>query len=148
MLRFLSEQALKDALGPSVVAKRVHRIEPIDEIAKEGREKRAKAPSIEALMGEQIRQAKLPTPIKHCKFHPTRKWEFDYAWPDSKVAVEVEGGIWRKGGGAHSNPSNILRDIEKYNAAQELNWKVYRVTTDEVKKGVALQSVIKWLKKQ
>jgi G:T-mismatch repair DNA endonuclease (very short patch repair protein) len=61
------------------------------------------------------------------RFHPTRLWRLDFAWPEYKIGFEVEGGIWRPKGGAHSYPSNIERDIEKHNAAMLLGWKVYRV---------------------
>lgn len=66
------------------------------------------------------------------KFHPTRKWRFDFAIPSKKIAFEIDGGIWRKGGGAHSRPKNIMRDIEKSNAAQLLGWKVFRIPGHEV----------------
>ena len=29
-------------------------------------------------------------PVKEYLFHSTRKWRFDYAFPDSKIALEVE----------------------------------------------------------
>ena len=32
--------------------------------------------------------------IHNHKFHPTRRWMFDFAWPKYKVAVEVVGGTW------------------------------------------------------
>lgn len=62
------------------------------------------------------------------RFHPERLWRFDFAWPQRKIAFEIEGGIWRKGGGAHSHPQNIERDIEKLNAAALLGWRVIRIT--------------------
>ncbi|QOR55546.1 MAG: hypothetical protein UMS36scaffold28_36 [Phage 59_13] len=62
------------------------------------------------------------------RFHPERLWRFDFAWPQRKIAFEIEGGIWRKGGGAHSHPLNIERDIEKLNAAALLGWRVIRIT--------------------
>lgn len=74
----------------------------------------------------------LPTPVSEHKFHPKRRWRFDYAWPDKLTAVEIDGGIWRKGGGAHSRPSNILRDMEKINAAVLLGWRVLRFTPDRL----------------
>lgn len=91
-----------------------------------------------AMLEFQIKAAKLPAPVLECKFHPERKWRFDLAWPAQNVALEIDGGIWMRGGGAHSRPANILRDIEKINAAQELGWKVYRATPDMVKSGAAL----------
>lgn len=62
-------------------------------------------------------------------FHPTRQWRLDFAWPAQKVAVECEGGIFRKKGGAHRSITGILRDIEKYNAAVEHGWRLLRLTT-------------------
>lgn len=61
-------------------------------------------------------------------FHPSRNWKFDFAFVECKLALEVEGGIWRPGGGAHSRPQAIERDIEKYNAALLLGWRVFRST--------------------
>ncbi len=67
------------------------------------------------------------TPIREYRFHPTRKWRFDFAWPDYKVAVEVEGVLWQGGGGRHQRVQGFLRDAEKYEAATLLGWTVYRV---------------------
>ena len=53
-------------------------------------------------------------------FHATRGWRFDFAWPDQRVAVEMDGGRWRPGGGRHSSDS----DREKMNAAAALGWRV------------------------
>ncbi len=68
----------------------------------------------------------LPVPTREHQFMPGRKWRFDYAWPEHRVAVEMEGGIWMRGGGAHSRPANIERDMEKYNAATLRDWRVLR----------------------
>lgn len=74
----------------------------------------------------------LPLPRPEYNFSPTRGWRFDYAFIAQKIAVEVEGGIWRRGGGAHSHPQNIERDIEKYNAAAVLGWRVLRVVPEKI----------------
>ena len=31
------------------------------------------------------------------RFHPVRRWRFDFANPEYKVAIEFEGGIWAAG---------------------------------------------------
>lgn len=67
------------------------------------------------------------------KFHEYRKFRFDNAIKEIMVAVEFEGGIWLKGGGAHSRPVNIERDIAKYNLAQSLGWKIIRVHSNNYK---------------
>lgn len=78
----------------------------------------------------------IPEPQSEFKFHPTRKWRFDYAWPDKKIALEIEGGIWT--GGRHSRGGiGFLKDMEKYNAAGKLGWRIFRYTPTEFKEGVA-----------
>lgn len=71
----------------------------------------------------------LPDPIPEYKFHPNRAWRFDFFFQNEgrQVALEVEGGVFRKGRGAHSSVSGILRDMEKYNEAAKLGIFVYRV---------------------
>jgi hypothetical protein len=78
----------------------------------------------------------LPEPTPEYNFHPTRRWRFDFAWIPQKVAVEIEGGIWMKGRGAHSRPSNVLRDMEKQNEAGKLGWRIFRFTPTEYNKGI------------
>lgn len=66
--------------------------------------------------------------VRELRFHPVRRWRFDYAIPDHKIAVEVEGGVWTQG--RHTRPRGFLGDMEKYNAAAALGWRVLRVTPD------------------
>lgn len=81
----------------------------------------------------------LPAPVAEFRFHPTRRWRFDYAWPAHRVALEVEGGIWV--GGRHINPRGFFNDLEKYNAAAVLGWRILRVTPKAVGTLVAVQLV-------
>ena len=67
--------------------------------------------------------------VKEFKFHPVRKWRFDYAFPEYKVAVEVDGGVWT--GGRHINPAGYINDMEKLNTAASMGWLVLRITTDD-----------------
>lgn len=30
-------------------------------------------------------------PVREYKFHPSRRWKFDFCWPDRMIAVETEG---------------------------------------------------------
>lgn len=74
--------------------------------------------------------------VKEYKFHPVRKWRFDYAIPSALVALEVEGGVWT--GGRHINPKGFLGDMEKYNTATLMGWSVYRTTPDDLYTGKTL----------
>jgi hypothetical protein len=78
----------------------------------------------------------LPEPVAEHKFHNERKWRFDYAWPDKKVALEVEGGIWC--GGRHVSPQGFIKDMDKYNAAAVLGWRILRT---QPKKLISLGTV-------
>ena len=60
------------------------------------------------------------------RFHPVRRWRFDFAWPTVQVAVEMEGGIWTRG--RHTRGKGFEADCEKYNAATALGWRVFRCT--------------------
>ena len=70
--------------------------------------------------------------VKEHQFHPKRRWRFDYAIIEHKIAIEVEGGVWT--GGRHTRPQGFLGDIEKYNTATLMGWRVFRVTPDNLYK--------------
>lgn len=77
-----------------------------------------------------LRSAGLPAPVREHRFHPVRRWRFDYAWLVEKVALEVEGGVWT--GGRHTRGAGFLGDMEKYNAATVAGWRVVRVTPSKL----------------
>ena len=68
--------------------------------------------------------------VKEFKFHPVRKWRFDYAIPEHKIALEVEGGVWT--GGRHTSSVGFMKDMEKYNTATLMGWRVFRTMPDEL----------------
>lgn len=68
--------------------------------------------------------------VKEYKFHPERRWRFDYAIPEHKIALEVEGGVWTAG--RHTRPQGFLGDIEKYNMATLMGWRVFRTTPTDL----------------
>ena len=77
----------------------------------------------EETLAFQIRAVKLPEPVREHRFHETRKWRFDFAYPSQKLAIEVEGGVWS--GGRHTRGSGFTNDCEKYNAALMNGWRVW-----------------------
>lgn len=98
------------------------------------------ARDIEALCQEDG----VPLPERELVFHPRRKWRFDFAWPDVQIGVEVEGGVWTRG--RHTRSSGFIDDCEKYNAAAELGWRVFRFPGTEVQSGDAACMMIEVLK--
>jgi hypothetical protein len=98
-----------------------------------------KAPKDSYGLAALFRAEGLPELRPEFVFHPVRGWQFDYADVPHLIAIEIEGGIWRQGGGAHSHPTAILRDMEKYNAATLLGWRVLRYTPADA--GFAVRDV-------
>ena len=75
--------------------------------------------------------------VRELVFHPKRKWRFDYAFPAQKIALEVEGGIFT--GGRHTRAKGFLGDIEKYNQATLLGWRLFRVTPQNLLRTSTMQ---------
>lgn len=65
---------------------------------------------------------------KEHKFHDERRWRFDYVVSGKKIAVEIDGGVWsNKGaGGRHNRGTGFIKDMEKYNAAAKLGYRILR----------------------
>ena len=73
---------------------------------------------------------KVPTAEFEFKFHPSRRWRFDIAWPDYKLAVEVQGGLFT--GGRHTQGAALLKEYQKMNAAAVLGWRVLYFVPREI----------------
>ena len=125
---------------------------------------RSKTDWEQAIYG-QICDLGLPKPVREYRFHSTRRFRFDFAWPVRKVALEVEGGIYGqvvschkcgtqvmqklangsmikvRAGGRHNRGKGYEQDCLKYSSAAILNWKVIRVTAGMIKDGSAIELV-------
>jgi len=77
--------------------------------------------------------------IAEYRFHPPRRWRFDWAWPRHKLALEIEGGVWTKG--RHTRGKGYLADCEKYNQANLDGWCLLRVTPAQMASGEAAKLV-------
>lgn len=64
--------------------------------------------------------------VTEYRFHPTRKWRFDYAIPDKMIAIEYNGIMSAKS--RHTTVIGYSNDLEKINQAQLLGWKVLQYT--------------------
>lgn len=65
------------------------------------------------------------------RFHPVRRWRFDYAVPEIKLAIEYDGhGGFVKAGGVsrHGSIVGMTQDAEKFNAAIACGWRVLKFT--------------------
>lgn len=111
---------------------------------------------LEESLALQIRVVKLPAPEREYQFAAAhvgpgrgvkkrlqdaglKNWRFDFAWPDKKFAVEVEGGTYV--GGRHNRGKGFEDDCIKYHHAMLLGWTVYRCTGRLVDNGWAVQLI-------
>lgn len=104
--------------------------------APKGRKARQGDSPLVASLLRQIASAGLPAPVQEHRFHATRRWRFDLAWPDRMIAVEVDGGVWS--GGRHTRGAGFVGDCEKANEATAMGWRVFRFPTPHVSDGSAV----------
>lgn len=80
------------------------------------------------------------------RFHPTRRWRFDFCWPheDVRLAVEVEGGVYVSG--RHTRGAAFEADAEKYAEAMLAGWRLLRVTPRHIRSGQAIEWIERALK--
>ncbi len=81
-------------------------------------------------------------PVRELVFAPGHKYRFDFAWPDEKIAVEIDGGNWN---GGHSRGKAYEAFCRKINLANDLGWKVYRFTHAQVTSGEAIDNILEAL---
>lgn len=100
---------------------------------------------LELVFDTHIEQAGLPAPVKEWRFCPWRQWRLDRAWPELRIAVEIDGGTWKRTrtgrSAGHAHPKRMREDNEKRNAARLLGWTVYQFTSGAVLEGEALKVI-------
>lgn len=84
----------------------------------------------------QIKALGLPEPNLEFRFHKTRRWRFDAAYPSHKLAIEVSGAVWTQG--RHTRGEGYSKDCVKYNEAAIQGWRVLHFTTAMVESGEAM----------
>lgn len=93
-------------------------------------------------LSTQLRAAGLPVPVEDGFCHnPSRRWRWDYAWPDEpyRLLVDVQGGIWT--GGKHVRGKGLTNDIEKHNDAILAGFRVLWLTPQQIANGFALETI-------
>jgi len=93
--------------------------------------------ALELLFEQHIKDVGLPVPRTSYRFHPARRWEADFAYPDLWLLIEIEGGEWASG--RHTRGSGFIADCEKYAEAQIAGWRVLRIPGTWVHNGKGVQ---------
>lgn len=62
------------------------------------------------------------------RFHPTRQWRFDFAFPKTGIAIEIQGF-----GTGHTSYTGMKSDYEKHNHAVMRGWVILYLMSDDLK---------------
>jgi very-short-patch-repair endonuclease len=100
--------------------------------------------SLEETFALQLRALNINGFEREYRFHPVRRWRFDFANPEQKLAIELHGAIYTQG--RHSRGKGIEGDMEKINEAQILGWDVLCFSGGMVKSGEAINQIERILK--
>lgn len=98
------------------------------------------ASDLEATLDFYLRAADAPSFQRELRFCPPRRFRFDFAWPEQRLAVEVDGGTWT--GGRHVRGTGFEADCEKSALAAIHGWRVIHLTRSHVESGVAVGWVL------
>jgi len=103
-----------------------------------------KTSKLEAEFALQIRALGLPDPVREYRFHPVRKFRLDFAWPELKIGVEVDGGTFN--GGRHVRGIGFRNDCIKLNLLSCSGWRLLKGDANMVKSGELVDSLAELLK--
>lgn len=90
---------------------------------------------------------------RELRFCPGRRWRFDYAHKEARVAIEINGGIWKRGRHNRAVASTrnakgeivrrgLLGDYEKLNAAAKMGWAVFQLGGDMVDDAQQIEAIM------
>ena len=81
------------------------------------------------------KQTKVPLKPQH-KFHPVRKWAFDFAHIPTLTAIEIQGY-----GEGHTSYEGMMSDYEKHNEALRYGWVTIYIMSAHLTPKKAVQTI-------
>jgi len=103
---------------------------------------KAETKTLEDQFAVQIERYGLPEPVREYQFEDTPvAWRWDFAWPQYKLLVEINGGIYQDPPTGHRSISGLLRDYAKLNAATQRHWWSMAFDNKAVESGEAVLMV-------
>lgn len=73
--------------------------------------------------------------VAEYRFHPTRRWRCDYAFPEIKLCIEIDGGVWMSAHGKksrHFYGKGAIADMEKMNSLTENGYFLLRYQPQKI----------------
>jgi very-short-patch-repair endonuclease len=87
---------------------------------------------LEARFEQGIRALHFPPWVRNHVFLPDRKFQLDFAWPDRKLAIEIDGHV-------HRIHERFESDLEKHWLALQAGWTVLRIGGRQIRDGRAFE---------
>jgi len=100
-----------------------------------------KKSELEELFRGQLKAHGIDNFIEEFFFALPRRYRFDFADPELKIAIEIEGGTWG-GKSRHTTGKGFQEDCRKYNLAGALGWTVYRGDSEMVRNGELIKFIV------
>lgn len=88
--------------------------------------------TLEAEFELGIRALKFPRWVRNYRAIPGRKFELDFAWPERRQAIEIDGAMHRISARFHA-------DIEKHALLLFEGWRILRVGGRAIRDGIAFE---------
>lgn len=112
---------------------------------------------LESALEWQLRALKINGYEREHRAFDERRWRLDFAWPDRKIGVEIQGGTRgfyqmqkdkagiprrvRVPAGRHQTPDGFEKDCEKHNAHTQAGWRIFLFTAKMVRNGTAIKQI-------
>jgi very-short-patch-repair endonuclease len=93
--------------------------------------------TLEGRLADQMTEAGLKFERQY-KWHPKRKFRADYAFPDKRILVELDGAV-------HRIKGRFKSDIRKRQEAILEGWTMLPIGTDQVRDGTAVDVIVRAL---
>ena len=100
--------------------------------------------AVEELLAQHLKEKKIEFE-REKRIIPQRKFQWDFVI--NKLAIEVQGGIWKGGRGGHTSGTGYQRDCEKMQLLVMEGYTPVFFTSDDVRKGRAIKWITKYLEK-
>jgi very-short-patch-repair endonuclease len=65
---------------------------------------------------------------RYAKSKRSKRYRADFAHPDARVTIEIQGGTWNRG--RHVQATGYARDARKFNLVQLSGWQVFLLVTE------------------
>ena len=76
---------------------------------------------------------------RYAKSKRSKRYRADFAHPEARVTIEVQGGTWNRG--RHVQATGYARDARKFNLCQLSDWQVFLLVTETATDKAVLQEI-------